>query len=159
MTDDREKELEQQKAFTEKLFYFFKGDEWAVRFCVDFVYICHLWDDLIDKDKDRTDQEINDAFRIALVDIPTNPFFAKHRQALCPIVLNIILRWQDANVLERGNDHDKHMAYMHRAGMLEIFNICAYLIGGPNWVYEVGPDMRRMYEEKLEDFMEEMNHA
>lgn len=153
------KELQQQQELTEKLYYFLQGDEYAMRFCIDFVYICHLWDDLIDKDNPRTDKDINDAFRVALVDIPANPFYLRHIQDLRPIILNIILKWQDANVLERGSDHDKHMAYMHRAGMLELFNICAYLIGGPDWARKVGPDMRRIYEETLESFMEEMENA
>ena len=156
---DREKELQQQQALTEKLFFFLKGDQWAVQLCVDLVYIAHLLDDLIDKDQVRTDQEIIDAFRIALVDIPTNPFYVRHRPNLVPIVLNILLRWQDANVLEQAHTHDKHLAYGHRSGILDIFNICAYLIGGAEWARDQGPDMRRMYEEELEDFIKEMNHA
>lgn len=142
-----------------RLIYFLKGDSLAVKFCMDLVYIAHLWDDLIDKDKERTDQEINDAFRLALIEIPANRFFLMNQSVLTPIMLNIILKWQDSNILEKGSAHDKHMAYVHRAGITEIFNICAFLTGGVEWATEHGPDIRRLYDEKLETFMEEMNNA
>ena len=51
------------------------------------------------------------------------------------------------------------MAFMLRAGMLQIYNYCAYLIGGPQWAKEVGPDMRRLYTENFNDYVKEMNHA
>lgn len=156
-TVNREQEIKQQAALIEKLRYFLKEDIDAVRFCIDFVFICHLWDDLIDKDKERTDTDINDAFLAALVEIPGNPFYMRHMHVLRPVILNIILQWEDANTLERGSDHDKQMAWMLRAGMLQIFNVCAYLVGGPAWAREVGPGIRRMYEETLHDFMEEMS--
>jgi hypothetical protein len=151
--------MKNEERLVEKLRYFLGANEFAIRLCVDLIYIAHLWDDLIDKDVVRSDQEINDAFRIALVDIPQNPFYQIHQKTITPILLNIILRWQDSNVLEKGEVHDKHLAYGHRAGISEIIGVCAYLVGGPSWAGQQGPDIRRMYEEKLEDFMEEMNNA
>ena len=153
---DQTTEIEQQEVLTKKLIHFFRGNLDAVRFCIDFVYICHLWDDLIDKDKERTVNEINDAFRAALVEIPGNVFYLANMHILRPIILNIILQWEDANVLETSSEHDVQMAWMLRAGLIQLFNVCAYIIGGPDWARQVGPDIRRLYDEKLEDFMKEM---
>jgi hypothetical protein len=152
-------EVEKQKALTDKLLYFLKGDQNAVDFCVNLTYIAHLWDDLIDKNIQRSDADINDAFRAALIDIPCNPFYVHFRTHLAPLMQSAILQWEDANILERGSDHDKHMAYMLRASFLQIFCFCAYLIGGSSWARQVGPEMRRLYEETLESFMEEMKNA
>ena len=152
-------DIEKDRQLREKLNYFFKGNLAAVEMCMQLTFIAHVWDDLIDKDKVLTDHEISTAFRILLVDLPYNPFYTDHIVDLRPLIMNVILQWWDANVLERGSDHDRHMAYMLRASFLQIFNYCAYLIGGPDWAGEVGPDMRRLYEESLESFMEEMNHA
>lgn len=138
---------------------FFKGEEFAVQLCLDLFTIAQIWDDLIDKDKDVSDQDINRAFRIALVVIPSNPFYREYGAHLRPLILNAILRWQDANVLEHGSLADQHQAFIHRAAIYDIFNLCAYLIGGADWAKEVGPQMRQLYGEKLEDFIKEMNDA
>ena len=158
--DLKETELKAQNELTKKLFHFLKGDANAVRFCIDLVYILHLWDDLYDRDRERTKEDINAAFRIALVDMPGNPFYFSCIGELKTLIMNTILQWQDANKLETQpqSDHDLHMAYMLRAGLLQIFNYCAYLIGGPEWVEQVGPDMRRMYEENFFDYLQEMKN-
>ena len=152
----REEERSLQSALKEKLMRFMKGDEHAVAFCMGMVYVAHLWDDLVDGDRSRTGREISDGFRICLVDIQANPFYRANSSSLLPVIMNSIMRWQDANFLEHGSDHDKHLAYGHRASFLDLLNFCAMLVGGFSWAEEVGPEMRRMYEEPLESFMEEM---
>lgn len=143
----------------ENLSYFLKGDEWAIRLCLDLFFVAQVWDDLIDKDKKVPDKNIHDAFRLTMVVIPANPFYVKFGTYLRPLILNTILRWQDANVLERGDISKKHLAFVHRAGIYDIFNLCAYLIGGVDWAETTGPAMRQLYGEKFEDFVEEMNNA
>lgn len=151
-----EKDIDRQQKWMKKVVEFVQGDTDAVRFLVDLTYVLHLWDDLVDRDNPRSEQEINQGFRIALVDIPRNPFYLRHLPDLRPLMMNVILQWQDANQMERkGNHHDLHMAYMLRAGMLQVFNYCAYLVGGPEWAEQVGPDMRRLYQEDLFDYMQE----
>ena len=149
-------ELEQQILLTEKLNHLLKGNLAAVDFCMNLTFLVHVWDDLIDKDKIRSDEDINNAFRIALISIPSNPFYLNNISDLRPMITNMILQWESANVLERGSDHDKHMAYMLRAGIIQVFNYCVYLAGGADWEREVGPDVQRLYEEQFEDFMEEV---
>ena len=119
-----------------------------------------LWDDLIDRDTVRSSQDINQAFMLALCGIPGNSFYDQHRFLLQPLFINSILQWLDANVLEKSKSiHDRRMAWMLRASILQIFNFCAYLIGGLEWYIKVGPSMRRIYEETFSDFNEEMKNA
>jgi len=57
-----------------------KLDEWllgnkdAVRCVLDLGQIVETWDDLIDKDKPISDQDISGSFYAATVNLPLNPF-------------------------------------------------------------------------------------
>lgn len=146
MTENLKKNLE----------YCLKGDIWAVKLCIDLFEIAQVWDDLIDRDNNVNDDKINEAFIKALVELPSNPFYYEHIVELKTLVMNVILQWLDANVLEKGSFRDKIMAYMLRAGIYQVFNYCAYLVGGIEWAKKIGPDMRRLYGETLKDFLKEM---
>ena len=152
--------IEQQQALVKKLMHCLKGNLDAVKFCIDITFIAHVWDDLIDKDNERTGKDISNAFKSALIDIPANPFYLANINDLRPLMLNAILQWQDANKLETdGNSHDKHMAYMLRASFIQIFAYCAFLCGGGEWAERIGPDIRRIYEEDLYAYLKEFNNA
>ena len=157
MNEWRKSQILAQEQLAERLLYFLKGNRWAVAFCMDLTFIAHLWDDLFDNDRQRTPCEINAAFIASLVGIPSNPFYLEHILDLRPLMRNAILQWQDANVLEKSDQlHDKHLAFGLRASFLQIFNYCAYLTGGSDWVNQVGVEMRELYREPLEDFLQEM---
>lgn len=160
MKDWREKELEAQNNLIAQLMHDLKGNEDAVRFCIDVTFIAHVWDDLIDKDKERTNNEISNAFKAALIDIPANPFYLAHINDLRPLMMNAILQWQDANKLEvDGSQHDKHMAFMLRASFIQLFVYCAFLVGGGGWAETIGPEIRRIYQEDLFMYLKEFEDA
>lgn len=161
-TDEKFKHEEEGfKFLSDALYKFMRGDKYAVSFCIDLLRVIHIWDDLHDGDYHRSRIEINWAFTQALLGFTTNPFFMANLNDLRPLIMSAILKWQDSNHLELPDtsEHDKHMAYMLRAGIYEIFNYCAYLTGGKQWADQVGPDMRRLYGEQLESFLEECKHA
>ena len=149
------KEEIQEQEFIKKLDVFLKGNIEAIKFCHDLVAMIHIWDDLVDKDKEITDDDINNAFRVALVDIPLNPFYNRYREHLIPLIMNCILQWEDSNKMEKGELQDKHQAFILKASVLQIISYCAFIIGGIEWSRKVGVDIRRMYEEKLEDIIKE----
>lgn len=160
MEDWRKKELEHQENLIEVLMHALKGNEAAVRFCIDITFIAHVWDDLVDRDKERTSDEISNAFKSALVDIPSNPFYLANINDLRPLMMNVILQWQDANKLEvNGNTHDKHMAFMLRASFIQLFVYCAFLCGGGGWAETIGPEIRRIYQEDLFMYLKEFENA
>lgn len=141
----------------EKFRYWFKNDQMAVAFCMDIVFIAHLWDDLIDKDKPICDDEINFAFIAALNTIPSNPFYRLHAGQLQTIIMSAILQWQTANILDAGSQEDIDKSFMLRASIYQIFHFTAYLIGGLQWANEIGPDVWRFYSEKKDSFLEVEN--
>jgi len=128
----------------------------AVIFCINLFQVIQVWDDLIDQDNPVEPDQINTAFRVALVDILGNPFVANNSRTLAPVLLNCFLQWQDANELEKSPVvKDLNMAYMLRASYYQVVSMCAYLVGGADWSKQVGPDIRRLYDENLNAFIEE----
>jgi hypothetical protein len=138
----------------DKLLEFFQGNHDALDLCAQLDFVFHLWDDLIDKDKARVDDEINLAFWLMFSTIPRNPFFIEAKEALMPLIDRIILQWHDANVLERSDDlHDAHLAYGLRAMRLQLWHHVAYLIGGYSWARKVGPEIQRLNQYTLDEFL------
>ena len=79
---------------------------------------------------------------------------------VAPLIMNFILKWFDDNKMEdEGKESDLHMCYMLRAEIYSIFCYVAFLVGGLNYAKEVGVSIRRLYAEKLPEFLEEMQNA
>lgn len=134
-----------------------KGDRDAARFIEQFFYLCHLWDDLIDRDVPRSNEQINAAFWVALVSIPENPFYMRHWAELHPVVVASINDWHAANTIEDARKR-LDISYTLRCSILTVISHCAYLCGGRDWAHEVGPEIRLMGQrETLEEYKEKLN--
>lgn len=142
--------------------YFLKDDIDALRYALDILYISHLWDDLIDKDISRTDEDINQGFIKSLGEIPINPFYQAYQYQLAPMMANALTMWLESNELEKGS-RDERMAALHiRNAVLHIIHYCILLKGGIMWSRQVGPEFWRyfgMNEEKYETFMLEAQNV
>lgn len=136
-----------------------RGNQDAAVFIEQFFYACHLWDDLIDGDKARGAEEINMAFWVLMVSIPENPFYRQHFAELQPLIVAAINDWHTANELER-EPEGRDIAYTLRCSIITIISHCAYLCGGPDWVRQVGPEIRRIGQrETLQKYKEGFTHA
>ena len=120
------------------LAYVFKQDPFAIKFIRQIFYVSELWDDLIDKDKDRSNNEITDAFRIALCELPMNPFYRANIGILGPVIQNVCVAYDVANQIEAGDSKRKEVAFWLRNGIFLIILTCIDIIGGPDWVREAG---------------------
>ena len=142
---------------------FFQGNVDAANLCADLLYVAHLWDDLIDKDKTRTDDEINAAFLKIFGAIPFNPFYQQNAGFLAPQIHNASLVWLDSNVLQTGNENDKFLAFMIRNALLNVCHFCMLLIGGEEYTLKKGPEFWRFvgntYSDIYRDFLKEVHHA
>lgn len=158
--DWREEEAEMHKRFHSIFSDFLRGNLGAIQFCMALVFIVHLWDDLIDKDKDRTPHDINAAFTLMFGTIPTIPFYQQHIQQLSPLLLSTALLWQNANEIEHGDDDQQFMAFIVRQDFVKIFHYCMYLIGGHDYVIQRGPEfltrIARNSTRRFAEFREEM---
>lgn len=148
-----------KEVFEELFNLIYKGHEEAIRLSFDLLQLAHTWDDLVDGDKEVSGDEANTAF-VACMSTP-------HR-GLVGIVnmqanlLNVYLRWQDANSLESdkaSTDDDLAKAWMLRAGLYDLFLLIATKLYGLQWAKEVGPVVRKCYGETLADFIKEIRYA
>lgn len=132
------------------------GNPAAVGFILSFFDMCEVFDDLIDKDKPVTDEDIVRTLFNALVDIPMNPFYAQYRHQLVPVIITGINAWLDANKLERGSDNDKVFAYVLRDWYAELISFVIYLTRGREYLRTISMEVRTFFthHETLEQYRE-----
>lgn len=142
-----------QIAFTQAFDRWFKGNASAMRFCADVVEVSHVWDDLVDCDKPVSSSRADQAFRKAMLEIPTNDFYRANFTFLHPVMVMVWAQWSAANGMEAHPFHgDLEKSYMLRASLYQLFHACAVLCGGLDWAAQVGPEIYRLYGERLETF-------
>jgi len=129
----------------ERLEYFLKGDRHALLFCLDLLWIAHVWDDLIDKDKVLSDEVINQTFLKSLASIPSNPFYQQCQAFLMPMIFNAIVLWLEANELKRGNLDQKAVAFCLDNAVIEIIHFCILLKGQSEWARENAPEFWQLF--------------
>lgn len=121
-----------------------RGNEHATNFLMDMVGVLHVWDDLIDRDKPVPPEAVNAAFETMLVSIPNNPFYRQNFSALNPVLVCAINNWHVANILEQGEcEEDLRIAFISRSSYIDLITQVAYIVGGGDWVREIGPHIRR----------------
>lgn len=141
------------ETFNEALTRWFKGDEDAVIFALQLWEAAQAWDDIEDEGRsDRTD----DLMSWLAFGKEYNRFFDMSAHIMRPALLQMFLSWQTANVLERGDDDDLNKAYMLRAGYYQVLHVMTWVIGGPGWSAECGPEIYRTYAETLDELRNEM---
>lgn len=134
---------------------FLQGNKEATDFVCDMFVVLHIWDDLIDKDKELTDAEIHYAFWLALMQLPCNPFYIRNFNTLQPILANSIINWQAANKMENeGSTKDEAIAFILRGAYTDLLTMSAYLVGGLSWVTQITPDIRRWaHQETFQEYL------
>jgi hypothetical protein len=128
-----------------------RHDEGAIEFFMLMHRILHFWDDLVDRDKDLTDSEINAAMWTALIDLPSSQFYQQNFYALKPVLTTAIANWMASTEFER-NPTEKRLqiAFIARSDYINILLQCAYLVGGRDWLLHVTPIVRERWTS--EDF-------
>lgn len=144
-----------REVYLDRAPYFLKGHQDAIECVWSIVAVCHVWDDLIDRDRAVTDEEVMTAFWTALVTLPANPFYVQHQAVLLPILINTIVNWRAATAMERtGDERDREIAFVLRAGYTDLLTMSALLVGGLAWSVQVTPEIRRwMHEESYAEYL------
>jgi hypothetical protein len=151
-------ESEEWNLQKEELLYKWLGDEHAVIFILTIGQITETWDDLIDKDKQLSDDHINEVFMHMLTSLPLNPFFDRYKLQLIPVLIVGINAWMDANKLEKKSKNDKVFAYVLRDYILEITNMAVYLLKGREAMKEYSLEIRSFFtkHEPLDVYLEKL---
>ncbi len=82
----------------------FGGNQDALNMYRMFVDMTHVWDDLVDKDRSLSEDDINRAFMIALVYLPANSFYRSIQQAIMQMLLTTMSAYNTANHIEKTKD-------------------------------------------------------
>jgi len=128
----------------EQLLTWFKGNAAAADYVDMVCRIAHLWDDLIDRDKDVPDEDINHGFFEALIRLPRNTFYRAHFDHLNAVLINAVSNWQIATKLEReGGNYEKSIAFVLRSSYADLITQSALIIGGEKWACQVGEEVRK----------------
>lgn len=128
-----------------KLLEWFDGDQSAVDFIIAISSISELWDDLTDKDKTPTQEDINQTFWNALVTLPCNDFFNTHKTFLMPLILQSINAWHDSVELEVGTENDRAYALTLRLLALQIAPMIVFIKKGFAESRKVSVEMWRYF--------------
>lgn len=134
-----------------------KGDVAAADYLVIIFHVAEIWDDLIDRDKPVTDEQINDLFITLLFDLTGNPFFVQHAGFLRPAMLLGINAWLDSVQYEReGLPELLIRAHILRAWYMELVPLVAFLVGGYEHMRAVSSEARAFFQtEKLSQYLED----
>jgi len=134
-----------------------RGNAEAIRFVQALTAVYNVWDDLIDGDP-ATPAQIDQAFYLALVDLPSNPFFQANRTVLQPLIVTGMLGWWAANELETlPSERARRVAYVSRCDPADVIAMCAALVGGMDWARACMPEVKLFINSEAPgEYMDEM---
>jgi hypothetical protein len=135
----------------------FGGNQDALNMYRMFVDLAHLWDDLVDGDKETTEDDINNAFLICLIYLPANPFYRSIQEQVWPMWLTVVSAYQTANKFERDKDpHGIEIAHGLRYAAGNIMAYAVHVCVGAEKAKEVLPEMwKSVFHERFDEYRKE----
>jgi len=135
----------------------FGGNEDALNMFRMFIDLAHTWDDLVDKDKEATEQGINNAFLICLVYLPLNPFYQQIQRDIMPMWISVVSAYQTANQYERTKDeHGVEIAHGLRYASGNIVAYAVHVCVGPEKAAAFMPEVwKAMMVERFDEYRKE----
>jgi hypothetical protein len=135
----------------------FGGNEYALHMYRMLVDLVHTWDDLIDKDREVSEQEINNAFLIALVYMPSNPFYRQIQEHIMPMWVTVLSAYEVANKFERDKDaHGLEIAHNLRFAAGHVVSYMVQACVGYEKSREIMPEIwKAIVDERFDDYRKE----
>lgn len=135
----------------------FGGNEDALNMYRMLVDLAHTWDDLVDKDKDVTEAEINNAFLVCLVYLQANPFYRSIQEQVWPMWLTVVSSYETANHFEKTKDpHGIEIAHTLRYAAGHIVAYAVHVCVGAEKAKEYLPDVwKSVVFERFDEYRKE----
>ena len=139
----------------------FGGNQDALIMYRMFVDLAHIWDDLIDKDKEVTERGINNAFLMCLVYLPLNPFYQLIQRDILPMWITVVSSYEAANKFEREKDErGLEAAHMLRYAAGNILAYAIHVAVGPELAAQYVPELwKDVVNERFAEYREEHLHV
>lgn len=146
---------------TEGKLEWFGGNQDALNMFRMFVVMSHTWDDLVDKDKDVSEAEINNAFLISLVYLQANPFYRSIQEQIWPMWMTVVTAYETANTFEREKDpHGIEIAHSLRYAAGHIIAYAVQVCVGPEKAKDILPEVwKNIFYERFDDYRKEHLNA
>jgi purine-cytosine permease-like protein len=135
----------------------FGGNQDALNMYRAFVNLAHTWDDMIDRDKPVSADDINRAFLTCLVYLPANPFYRAIQDQILPMWLVVVSSYETANAFEKAKDpHGIEIAHSLRYAAGNIVAYAVHVCLGAEKAKEVLPEVwKAMFYERFDDYRKE----
>lgn len=135
----------------------FGGNADALQVYQAMVDLAHTWDDLVDKDKDVSQEDINRGFLICLVYLQTNPFYRQIQDQIIPMWVSVVSAYETANQFEKTKDeHGIEIAHTLRYAAGHIVSYMVHVCVGADKAKEIMPEVwKTMVPERFEDYRKE----
>lgn len=135
----------------------FGGNQDALNMYRAFVNLAHTWDDMIDRDKPVSADDINRAFLTCLVYLPANPFYRAIQEQILPMWLVVVSSYETANAFEKAKDpHGIEIAHGLRYAAGNIVAYAVHVCLGAEKAKEVLPEVwKAMFYERFDDYRKE----
>jgi len=135
----------------------FGGNQDALNVYRMLVDMAHTWDDVVDKDRDVPEYELNNAFLVALVYLPANPFYRAIQDAVLPMWLTVVSAYETANKFEREKDpHGVEISHTLRYAAGNIVAYAIHVCVGPEEARKYIPEMwKDVVHERFDEYRKE----
>lgn len=119
--------------------------------------LIQIFDDMADGDHPDRD-DLDNAIFDAIVNMPENPFFIRHKDALLPLLAIAILKWKASDTAERAGEADA-ISFVWRAGFYDIVLAVVHICHGQQVALDVCHHIMRLYGEDFVTYCEEFDDA
>ncbi len=133
-------------------------DENAARWVESFARITQVWDDLVDRDKPITGDDVTMAFMDALIAMPNNPFFVAYRQPLTTMMYAVVSDWLTSNQLAGRGRMEDRIAFVIRDSLAGMIVQIASMLHGHDYAMQRAVAIRRYFhDDQFDEFLAEHN--
>lgn len=138
----------------------FLGNEDAIHFMHVVSLWSHLYDDLIDKDKEVPEEMVHTVMWDIMVGLPLNKFYVQNASVLAPIMATGILNWRGANAMEAsGSKEELYIAHATRYSINDLALMIMALLGGPEHAARYARDARLSFQrDTIAHYLREQGH-
>lgn len=119
------------------------GNAECYTFMWAFWNFTHLYDDLVDQDKKVTPAEAAKTLAEFVISLSVNQFYRTNTHQLLPLILSACDRWVVGDKMKGSLDYETQiMSRVVRCGDLDVYAMCAYLVGGWDHLRAVSEKLR-----------------
>lgn len=161
MTAEADKDLPPWDGKLATLDEMFLSNQDAIRFMQTISRWSHLYDDLIDKDKEVDDEFVHQVMWEVMVGLPLNKFYRDHCHMLAPVVGTGILNWRGANDMEKsGVKEELYVSHATRYSINDLALLVMVILGGAAHAAQYARDARLAFQrDTIAHYLEERSNV